>query len=419
MSYTYGTVGETKESCLIQGNDWEDGVCKEVSVKDYCARELGERVFDTDELMLHACYEEITLPEYKVNQTLRYRIPPKDVLKYQTLDESQVDRAMDLISEMDREENGWEWAEMSGALVTHQKLTGKQIDRAAREGGVKLKQLYERVKLPMRVVELALKSGKNIEGLSQFQDLTVRQMKRVIDLGGFDELLEGSTYPEGSRFRDMPPEIVEYAVEKNVASPQLYSTCLLSPSAINKAMHLDKRFSELYERLPGMNPDAGKAIMVEYAIKHRLDEDVLKAAIDAKNKCSNLWIVYEFQKLTPKQVEDAIELGYHIPALLAYQKISKPLMKSMISNLDYDTKQGKLLFNALWAKKDLPKDFRKTLAKKAGIEGVVGEDAHFVWSFIHPEETPRIVSKMGAAVSNRIKENPIKPLLGEYFVDVR
>lgn len=417
MSYSYGTPGKTEERCREQGNMWDGGVCKEVTVKDYCIDKLGEEAIaklGTEETMLYECYEKIKLPKYKINQTLRYVVPPHGLLRHQRLDESQIDRAMELIGNIDKEENRVTWMDRSKGLVGHQRLTDKQIEDAARDGGVSLAKLYSLKKLPKKIIDVALESGKNVEEISR-QGLNVRQMKRVIDVIGYRGLIGESNINYG----DVPPEVIEYAVKKGDTTPNLYAYSTLPPTAIDEVMRLDTIHRELYGKLRGLSIDESKEKVIDHVIKHNLTGDELKAAEYARRKYYTLDTVYEYQNLSQKQVEAGIALGYHVPTLLSYQKISKSMVKNLVSELDYSTEEGKMLFNTLWANTKMTRELRKTLAEKAGIEGVISGDAHFVWSSIHPDNVPKLVEKMGAAVDKRLKENPLESLIGEYPIEMR
>lgn len=459
-------LATTKNGCLHQGNKWENNMCVEVGLMDYCTEKIKEKygennlneAIDLKKDWDRVCYKDIDLPEYKKNQVMRYSLSTDGrgelFLENQYLEPYQVDRALKLIGKnLDEvvagEDEYREWVKLSDSLMKTQNLSREQVERLAKDGSVRMSELYRRVGKAFKnpsglsdreremydlmmndeLVELILKHGKNTHGLINLP-LDEHHVKRLLDTNTYTALT--SYQPPVERINS--PAIISHAIKRGDLSPELYGgvsysgmNVALTPQDIDVVMDVDPKYDEVYlgDEIEEDTSDCDRISddgdlvcsdrpLVDYALEHELDADEIGKLKHNRDKFRLLHDVYEYQKLTPKQVEKAIEMGYFIPQILAYQKVSKTKLREMVDQMDYGTVQGQQLFSALWANKDLSKEIRKELAKKAGVEDMFGEEGHFVWMFIHPDKALKESKKVRKAVDEKIEYNPLKRIVGEY-----
>jgi hypothetical protein len=481
--WTPPTLAKSKPACIRQGNKWEKGVCMEVSVKDFCIDRLnyehlgtkehmgytgkkgrynvyakrhelppgampaqigGEKKTISENELMGKCYKTVYFNNYKKAQMLRFSLDKDDAefLRSQKLNEKEVGRAIELISNKRLYEDQGPWLTLSEALVEGQKITDKQIDEAAQVNTFSLRKVYETRKLPKEIIQTAIDFGTNVNKI-WLQDLNEKQVKKLIDLGYFDRYIEDLTRDK-SKFKTKfnYDAVFTYAVEKGETGSVLYTSTKLPSEAIDIAMKLQPKHRELHERLSQITEDQEENMGVPghetVAIEYMLEKKLLPDEIHLEtHRWLNLEHIYEYQKLTKKQVEAAINLGWHLPILLSYQKLSKTQLDTLVTGIEKTKGVDSAIFNALWGLQDLPKDLRTRLAKAAGISETVGLDAHFVWHFIHPKKVPDIAVKLKNAVEKRrkwdfremerLKErypkqkfepevNPMKEIIGSYPV---
>lgn len=374
------------------------------------------------------------------------------------------------------------WRELSGKLTSYQNLTREQVEKFAKDNSVQLEGYYQRIRdimafedsgestaglsdeerAPVVIMEeanladLVLREGKNTKGLAKIP-LSEKQFKKLLEFHPFEEIEEETSWNfqlgrartkfirEGIHdeerlnrlvgvemqgyIQDTTPELVSYAIKKGDLSRNIYINHKLSTSDIDIAMDIDPKYEQIYKGTEIEYAQRGEDDVIEcedrplvdYILENRLDEEGIKKVKHARDKYRLLDDVYEHQKLSSKQVDRAIDMGYFITTLLHYQKVSKPKLKEIIANIDIKTDKGNKIFNAMWSNKSLSKDLRLELAEKAGIKDLVGS-GHYVWSAVYPtqpKEAMKIMKRMRDAMNARIPENPLKVVVGEYPMEIR
>jgi len=195
-----------------------------------------------------------------------------------------------------------------GTLFQHQKLSSEQVTKAIENphiSSVDVASLYEHQRLTEEQIDKAIDSGKSgIYGLcrSKKNRLNQRQINKVINMRDYGV----------SRQRDLralyehytlTPKQVDYAIAKGLAIDML----------IQKQNITDAQIKHIIKTCEG------EELWALYSKKWLLSPEQVDLAL-AENQ-NYIAMLYQYQKMTPKQIDKALDIGINREAIYAHQKL--------------------------------------------------------------------------------------------------
>lgn len=313
-----------------------------------------EKAIDSfqEEHLLREVYRNQHLSPARINQAIErgHYLDTLFDVKNQTLLSENIDKAIERGNALDElytnhKLNQKQIAKAIGKgsslspLFTHQWLTVDNIDRAIKttikEHERSIKDLFRWQELTEKQIDAAIASpdirGDVLETLYFYQELTSSQIDKALESDKGE--LRGLYQNQKIRFLFTPKQIEKALDEKSYVSTRqsdlkiLYQKYKLNQKQVNKAITMGVSLEALVQHQSLSNAQVvriiktceGEELFQLYSKKGTMTKEQIDLAL--KTNLNYIAMLYQYQKMTPEQIDNALGIGINRESIYANQRM--------------------------------------------------------------------------------------------------